>query len=278
MRRLVTVLAALLIGSAAGGIVLTGPASAAGACPKGTGVTVVVGSSVSCDRNGGGDAASNFADAGHSLTYVQRQPGAVCKVDGAPASAGCVNMPPADAYWGLFWSDGKSGRWTYASQGVGSLSIPTGGWVAFVFQSSDSKKSPGVTPVGAASSGTTRPSAGGGTSGSTRPSARPSATSSTPTPSATPTKKSDKKDKKDKKEKKEKKDDKRAKEPAATPSASSATQDGGVTDDATTETSAEVESGSGSGSLGWVAGLLGLLLLGGMGAVLWRRKAAGGTS
>ena len=45
----------------------------------------------------GKSAAAQLTDVGHTLTYVQRQPGFVCRVDGAPASDPCVNTPPADA-------------------------------------------------------------------------------------------------------------------------------------------------------------------------------------
>lgn len=292
-RSLAALLVAMLTGASGGLVVAAGPAAAA-ACPQGTGVSVVVGSSVSCDANGGGVAASNFGDAGHSLTYVQRQPGAVCKVNGAPSDAGCVTMPPATAYWGLFWSDGRSGDWTYASQGVGSLSVPAGGWVAFVFQDGNGKTYPGVKPLGRAPAATSRPpTSGGGSggspggstpgSGSGRPSSTPSATASAPAPSTTaPTQAGGS-----------------TKKPASTPSAtptkgdaaggSRGTSDDPTTessagggsdrtsDDPTSEASADPDSGSGSGSLGWVAGALALLLTGGICAVLWRRKATGGT-
>ncbi len=38
-----------------------------------------------------------------------------------PADDPCVNTPPADAYWGLWWSDGTTGKWTYSSLGAASL-------------------------------------------------------------------------------------------------------------------------------------------------------------
>ena len=139
-----------VLGAAAGLVAFTGPAEAK-ACPAGTGVTVVVNSSVGCDKNGGGTAASNFADAGHTLRYAAKEPGFVCRVNGSPSSDPCGKASPANAYWGLFWSDGKSGKWVYASSGVGSVRVPKGGWVAFVFQSSNTRKPPGMRPVTAAS-------------------------------------------------------------------------------------------------------------------------------
>ncbi|MRJ75954.1 hypothetical protein GEV29_05350 [Aeromicrobium sp. SMF47] len=172
--------------------------AATGACAAGSGVTVVVGSTVSCDPDGGATAADSFRDVGHVLTPVQRQPGFVCQVDGAPAGAGCVSTPPGDAYWGLFWSDGASGEWSYASQGVGSLKVPDGGWVAFELQDSDRRTPPHVAPTNATGQG----------AGSA---------------------------------------------PAETAPAAAEDEDG-------------------SASLGWVAGGLGLLLVGAMGLVLRRRR------
>ena len=64
-----------------------------------------------------------------------------------PADDPCVNTPPADAYWSLWWSDGKSGHWTYSSTGAWSLQIPDGGYVALSWQSGDGKATPRVTPT-----------------------------------------------------------------------------------------------------------------------------------
>jgi hypothetical protein len=141
-------LAAVVAVAVAPFIGTTAAEATSGACPRGTGVTVVVGSQVACDTSGGGVAATKFTNVGHVLTYTVRFPGMVCRVDGAPSSAGCVNAPPADAYWALFWSNGTSGTWTYANLGVTSLQIPTGGWVAWVFQNTNSTVPPSVTPLG----------------------------------------------------------------------------------------------------------------------------------
>ena len=119
-----------------------------------------------CDADGGGKAASTvFPDSGFPLAYVQRQPGFVCRVSGAPASDPCVNTPPAGAYWSLWWSDGKSGTWTYSSTGVGSLKVPDGGYVAFSWQGQAGKAAPGVTPTPRAASSSPSPSPSAGDSG-----------------------------------------------------------------------------------------------------------------
>jgi hypothetical protein len=146
--------AAVLLTAAAGLALPAGPAAAA-ACSSGDGVTVVVdfnelggGLQQVCDPSGGGDtAATLFTGNGFPLTYAQRQPGYVCRVSGVPASDPCVNTSPADAYWGLWWSDGESGSWTYSSLGAGSLRIPEGGYVAFAWDQSDGSVAPGSTPT-----------------------------------------------------------------------------------------------------------------------------------
>jgi hypothetical protein len=189
IRRLVGA-AVLLVGTAAPAVVVSQPAHAA-ACTSG-GVTVVVdrgslggGIAESCVVSGGGKTASAlFGQAGHALTRVQRYPGAVCKVDGAPADAACTAMPPADKYWGLFWSDGKSDSWTFASEGVDSLTIPSGGAVAFAWQSSTSTHKPGVAPPVTKSKPTKKAKAK--PTRTPKASPKPSAKASTTAPDATP--------------------------------------------------------------------------------------------
>lgn len=158
--RLLRLLVAVLFGVATGGVLVQAPAQAV-ACAPGTGVTVVVNGSIRCDPDGGGVALNNFRDAGHALRYATQAPGFVCRVDGAPASDPCTVASPSDAYWGLFWSDGTSGTWTYASLGVASLRVPTGGSVAFIFQSSASRTWPSVSPPVRAAEPAPKPGGGG---------------------------------------------------------------------------------------------------------------------
>jgi hypothetical protein len=217
-------LAAVALLAAAAGLALPAGPAAAATCSDAHGVSVVVdfhelggGIQATCVAGGGGETAQQlFDDAGIALTYVQRQPGFVCRVSGKPASDPCVNTPPADAYWGLWWSDGKSGSWSYASRGVGSQTVPDGGYVAFSWNGSSSKSSPGVaatahptkqtqpaspaptkkpatksSPHPAATSPTpapTRPASSAAPSASVSGAATPSVTTTaTPSPSATPT-------------------------------------------------------------------------------------------
>ena len=206
-RQLTRAAAALLLTAAAWvGLSTAGPAQAA-TCSTGHGVSVVVdhhqlggGVSTVCDGGGGGHYADRlFEDNGFALTYVQRQPGFVCRVNGAPSDDPCVNTPPADAYWGLWWSDGKSGSWTYSSVGVGSLKVPDGGYVALSWNGGDGKAQPGVTPTAHASPApSSSPSASATqsptptptrapSSSPTGPSAPPQSTSTpSPTPSSAP--------------------------------------------------------------------------------------------
>lgn len=249
--RLVRALAALIVG-AAGGTVVTIGAAYASACPAGTGVTVVVNSSVGCDRNGGGSAASNVQGAGHSVSNYR---GFVCSVDGSPDPAkACHSYAPANAYWGLFWSNGKSGKWSYASSGAYSLSVPTGGWVALKFQTSSSTSYPGVTPYTAPPAPKPKPKPTAAKPKPTTPKTKPTAAPNSASPSAasgSPT--------------------------TADPKGTSTPTNGATAstqpDDDLKKTSQET---GGSGSLGWVAGALAVVLIAGMGIVLWRRRTAGG--
>lgn len=155
-RHLVARLVAAVVLTAATGVAhLAGSSPAAAAtCPTSSGVSVVVdfgalggGVTTSCDPAGASrNAAAMLVATGRALTYVQRQPGFICRVVGLPAEDPCVNTPPSDAYWGLFWSDGESGDWTYASTAAGSLRVPAGGYVGLAWQTGD-RRVPGVAPA-----------------------------------------------------------------------------------------------------------------------------------
>lgn len=182
-------LVAMLVATGAG-LAAVAPAHAA-ACERGSGVTVVVNGDVRCDANGGGPAAANFRDVGHSLRPVSTQPGFVCQVNGSPASDPCINTPPSNAYWALWWSDGTSGSWNYSDSGVSGQTVPAGGWVAFVFQTSSGRTPPSVRPVAAAPApAPAQPPSGGsgggsGSGGSGTTSGGGAATAPSPTPGAT---------------------------------------------------------------------------------------------
>jgi len=128
-------------------------AAAVAACPGATGVTVIVDyneiggpTRAGCDPDGGGESASQvFPDAGFSLEYHPRQPGYVCKVTGLPDDRPCLEN---DSFWSLWWSDGESGRWSFSNQGVGGLTVPEGGYVAFAWhEGSGNAQPPDVVPT-----------------------------------------------------------------------------------------------------------------------------------
>jgi hypothetical protein len=183
-------LTAVTIVVAAVGLVLPASPASAATCSSAHGVSVVVdfhelggGVQTACVAGGGGDRAADlFPAAGQPLTRVQRQQGFVCRVAGKPSSDPCVNTPPANAYWGLWWSDGKSGSWTYASSGVDSLTIPDGGYVALSWNGSSGRSAPGVSPsTHAAPTPTSKPT----TKPTSKPTSKPS-TKPTPKPSKQP--------------------------------------------------------------------------------------------
>lgn len=127
----------------------SGAAGAAAACRGASGVTVVVdfaelggGVTAGCAPNGGGRSAVEvFRDAGYSLEY-STQPGMngyVCKVQGKPADGDCAAN---DTFWSLWWSDGRSGRWVFASRGVGVLEVPDGGYLAWAWHEGAGRAQP----------------------------------------------------------------------------------------------------------------------------------------
>lgn len=192
------------------------PQRAAAACPGATGITVVVdfnelpagGGQVQagCDADGGGRAAANFRDAGFALADHPTQPGYVCQVGGQPADGNCIEN---DAFWSLWWSDGKSGKWVFSSDGAYALKVPAGGYVAFSWHQGGGRatapdavptpRQPASTPTPPASSTPAETGNGdqgtkgdgkegkGGKGNQSSPSAQPSdSASASASPSATP--------------------------------------------------------------------------------------------
>lgn len=259
----------------------TPAASAAAPCSGRTGVVVVVdfaelggGVTKGCDSNGG-TAANNFQDAGFPLMYAQDSSGFICRISNKPADDPCDSAAQADRYWSLWWSDGKTGTWKYASLGVNALKVPAGGYVAFAWHQGGGRAAPpAVTPTirkdVAPSPSAPAPSAS--TKDSAQPGKAPSA--ATPTPSAsnsaesspsstasaeaTPTEKPSASD--------------------TTRAASDASSGVPAIDDVTEgpPPSADTDSdGDASGFPAWVAVLLAVLVLGAAGAVpIIRRRSA----
>jgi hypothetical protein len=194
LRHVVRLAAVALAVTAAGSVVPVPPAQAA-TCGSSSGVTVVVdfhqlrggGAQAACDSGGSGKyAAAQFADVGHALTYVQDE-AFVCQVDGL-GSPQCARTPPANAYWSLWWSDGKSGTWKYASLGVTALKVPSGGYVALSWQQGSSQAPPRVTlAVHAPAPPTSSPSSPPTSRPSSHPTRGPTTTPTSATTSTAPT-------------------------------------------------------------------------------------------
>ena len=157
LRRAGSVLATVVVGLGATAMLAGAPAAAqSGRCAAGTGVTVVVdygplggGTQIGCDPSGAGKQGSQVVEAaGFRLTYVQGE-GFVCRIDDKPDEAheSCQHTPPEDAYWALFWSDGKSTTWKYSSIGVGGLKVPKGGSIGWRFEGSGTRQDPGAAPT-----------------------------------------------------------------------------------------------------------------------------------
>ncbi len=185
-----------LVALGAAGLVSAPAQATSGRCAPGTGVTVVVdfgslggGTRVGCDADGAGRAATRVVpSAGFALTYVNGQP-FVCRISGKPGpdEESCATTPPADAYWGLFWSDGTDGTWAYATVGVAGLSVPEGGSIGWRFEDGGADEKPGASPtVGQAAPEPTRPPASPSPTRTPGPGAPPPSTPA-PTPPESPT-------------------------------------------------------------------------------------------
>jgi hypothetical protein len=138
-------------------VVLSGaPAHAApSSCPDGVAVVVDPGPlggapGTGCVAGAGGLTAAEVVQrAGFEVEYAAGQP-FVCRVDGAPGpqQESCSRTPPADAYWGLFWSAGAGEAWSYSTLGAAALEVPDGGAVGLRFQDGGERDEPRVDTAG----------------------------------------------------------------------------------------------------------------------------------
>lgn len=102
-------------------------------------------------------------DAGLTPVGTQRYGFAfVCRIAGRPSATetlpitgnptykeGCVNTPPAAAYWGYWYADGKGRTWTYSSQSASThTAVPGGfeGWSFSLNATATTHPVPRVTP------------------------------------------------------------------------------------------------------------------------------------
>ncbi|WP_237774190.1 hypothetical protein [Actinosynnema sp. ALI-1.44] len=89
--------------------------------------------------------------------------GFVCRLENRPSSTetiprtsnptykeGCLNTPPADAYWGYWHADGSGSTWTYSSFGALNRNVVPGGFEGWSFslnKTATTNPPPGVTPT-----------------------------------------------------------------------------------------------------------------------------------
>jgi hypothetical protein len=277
LRRLLVLLAVAGAGFA------PAPATAAGYC-SGSGVNVVVdfgsiGQGLEKGCGTGSTAAAVFKSAGVDLNRDAQYRGVVCQVEGLPTNANCTTMPASNAYWGLYWSDGTSGKWVYASTGVDGLKVPNGGFVAFAWQSSTSQRVPATAPSNPrpapAPAPTKAPSTKATTSTTTKASTKPrvtatsAAASTTASPSASAAASASASAAAS------------ASASVAAPTAPATTTDPSPTDGPSAAAAGPVESRAvadrSGGGLPWVvpAGVLVLLAGGAGGVTWWRRRTTG---
>lgn len=178
MRHLLARLAAAALVAAAAIAVPTPPTAYAAACTGSGGVTVVVdygslGGGVGQACVGGGLASEQFPAAGYPLDYVQGEAGFVCRVKGAPADDPCTETSSERAFWSLWTTDGKSGRWSFATRGVTQLRVPEGGAVAFSWDDVAGYRPPTVTAPVTAVTSTPTPSSPATASQPPKPTTKP---------------------------------------------------------------------------------------------------------
>lgn len=132
------------------------PAPAAAAvCSGSTGVSVVVQFPDNHIETGcaPGDPSSGLdalTKAGFRYEFVPQQPGAVCRIDGAPASGPCWQPPDSWSYW---YAE-RGGSWTFSNLGAGNRNPKPGTVEGWVFGTKDK---PGMAPPAAVPPPTSQP-------------------------------------------------------------------------------------------------------------------------
>jgi len=122
------------------------PAADASGCANANGVTVVVdfgslggGIRVGCAAGQQSSGLGALAAAGFSYSFVPRQPGFVCQINGLPNPC---NGAPTNAYW-AYWHGQPGGSWTYSTQGAGTYVPPPGSVEGWAFGAG---QPPGIAP------------------------------------------------------------------------------------------------------------------------------------
>jgi hypothetical protein len=265
---------AVLFGTllAPGAVAPAAAGTVSGACTSSKGVTVVVnfaslggGTVVFCDASA---TSSTFGLAALQSTGLPLQ-GAnpyglafICQISGLPKPDSiCERTPPADAYWS-YWHASNGSSWTYSTQGVSTHKVTVGGFEGWRFYNADTDGKSAVAPT---SGSPTRPPAPPVPTEHLGPAAAATATPQT-SKSATPTTSASK---------------------TASPTTSATPTASDSATPTATSTAGDVVAGgqlpgddppAGGGSpLPFVLGAVGILLvLGGAGLIVARRRAASG--
>lgn len=147
-RRLSAALAALVL-CATAGTVIAAPAAQAASCREGGGVTVVVdfggGVQTSCANGDPGSGLDALNSAGFG--YTRNSTGLVCQINSTPGN--CPDPPPTDRYWS-YWHGTPGGSWSYSPKGPGSYNPAPGtveGWVYGNGRSAPSISPPAEQPA-----------------------------------------------------------------------------------------------------------------------------------
>ncbi|WP_201440776.1 hypothetical protein [Saccharothrix sp. 6-C] len=141
LRRALTALA--VVGLALTTVPLTAHAADCG------GVTVVVdfgplggGVRTGCAPGDPATGTAALTAAGFGYTFAARQPGFVCRINGAPSSDPCVTTSPTTAYWG-YWHGRPGGSWVYSSTSAGAYDPAPGSVEGWAFGAGGQ---PGIAP------------------------------------------------------------------------------------------------------------------------------------
>src|SRR5262249_17728721 len=115
-----------------------------------SGVTMVVdfrslggGALVRCAPGDPASGLGALSGAGFSYSFVPRQPGLVCQINGKPDPC---NGAPTNAYWS-YWHAKPGGSWIYSSLGAGSYDPVPGSVEGWSFGAG---QPPGIAPPDAA--------------------------------------------------------------------------------------------------------------------------------
>lgn len=249
-------------------------ATAAGGYCTGSGVNVVIdfgalGGGVQKGCGHGSTAAAAIGSAGFKLGYNPRMgTGFVCTVagrDGTPKPTD-GNCAQTNAYWGLFIAK-AGGSWTYANLGADSQPVSDGQTASFAWQSSTSRRNPGVAPAAKAPAASPKATPTHKASGHAAKPAPTKAATAVPSASASPTPTASTHAKPHHRTSAAAAPTASA---AATPSASpDSTADGSML----SQTAARTDSGG--GLPWWIPAGVVVLLVGGGGVAVWLRRTRG---